>query len=161
MGYHTDFEGELELTPIATKEQIAYIQAFSNSRRMKRSFEILIEILKGNYGFNGNYVFEGEYFIGNATCFFDKKDISILEINYPPAYQPSLWCEWTLTDDGKYLKWSGGEKFYEYKSWLRYLITHFFIPWKIELNGVIKWKGEEFYDTGTITVVNNKVSIIS
>lgn len=40
MGYTTDFEGAFTLTPAATREQVAYINAFSRTRRMKRNAEL-------------------------------------------------------------------------------------------------------------------------
>lgn len=72
--------------------------------------------------------------------------------------QPSLWCNWTLTADSKHLHWNGQEKFYYFIEWLQYLITNFFQPWGIKLNGQIKWSGEDHTDVGIITVKNNIVT---
>ena len=73
--------------------------------------------------------------------------------------QPGLWCQWVVSDDGKYLEWDGGEKFYNYVDWLKYLIRHFFQNWGLVLNGEIEWKGEEFNDVGKIVVKDNVVKI--
>lgn len=72
--------------------------------------------------------------------------------------QPGLWCKWCITPDCKYLEWDGSEKFYDYVEWLQYLITNFFQPWGIKLNGQIKWSGEDTSDVGIIIVKNNKVT---
>lgn len=72
--------------------------------------------------------------------------------------QPGLWCNWIITPDGKFLEWNGNEKFYDYIEWLQYLITHFFQPWGIKLNGQIKWSGEESSDVGLIIAKNNKIT---
>lgn len=76
-----------------------------------------------------------------------------------PDTQPSLWCQWVPTEDGAYLQWDGGEKFYEYVRWLKYLIRHFFIPWGRTLNGEVDWQGEESDDIGRIRVTDNVVQV--
>lgn len=73
--------------------------------------------------------------------------------------QPGLWCQWVLTPDGTELQWDEGEKFYNYVEWLKYLIEHFFSPWKIKLNGEIFWYGEDREDCGIIVVKDNVVKI--
>ena len=72
---------------------------------------------------------------------------------------PGIWCQWIIADDNK-LKWNGGEKFYNYVEWLRYLIDNFFEKWDIKLNGTIKWRGEDMNDIGKIVVEDNKVTVI-
>jgi len=72
--------------------------------------------------------------------------------------QPGLWCSWIISPDRNYLEWNGAEKFYDYVEWLQYLITNFFQPWGIKLNGQIKWSGEDHTDVGIITVKNNIVT---
>lgn len=71
--------------------------------------------------------------------------------------QPGLWCNWIITPDGKYLEWNGAEKFHDYVEWLQYLITNFFQPWGIKLNGQIKWSGDDTSDVGIIMVKNNTI----
>jgi len=73
--------------------------------------------------------------------------------------QPGLWCQWILEydADSHILVWNGGEKFYEYTNWLKYLIKHFFEPWGIKLNGEIEWDGEDPEDLGKIVVEDNVV----
>ena len=73
--------------------------------------------------------------------------------------QPGLWCQWIPNDDGTALEWDGGEKFYEYEDWLRYLIEHFLAPWHYTVNGEVEWKGEDSSDIGLLVVKNNIVSV--
>ncbi len=72
---------------------------------------------------------------------------------------PGFWCQWTASDDGKFLEWDGGEKFYNYIEWLEYLLEHFIVPWGNKLNGEVQWEGEESGDLGKIKVVNNTVTV--
>ena len=73
--------------------------------------------------------------------------------------QPGLWCQWEINEDGTELQWDGGEKFYNYVEWLKYLIAHFFEPWGIKLNGTIEWVGEDSSDRGKIVANNNEVKV--
>jgi len=151
MGYHTDFEGSFQLSKPATEQQIAYLNRFSYTRRVKRDVTILKETQGGAYGLNDEYGVEGEFFVGEC-------EKSINEINRTPSTQPGRWCDWVLTEDGTYRQWNGGEKFYNYVEWLEYLINNFFVKWGIELNGEVYWYGEDKDDLGKIEVENNKVT---
>jgi hypothetical protein len=129
---------------------------------------------------------DGEYFVGGLGFAGQENDDSVIDHNTSPGQlgyqfnddfqkrwtenelriengecQPGLWCGWTITKDdvSQYLEWDGGEKFYHYIPWLKYLIKHFFSKWGVELNGEIEWSGEDFDDKGIIKVTNNKVMI--
>lgn len=136
----------------------------------------------------GIYGHEGEYFAMDDGQSGRKDDKSVIDHNIPPGQmtrsgdmddfekvyntnekrikkltcQPGLWCQWEVVDngvDGCFLQWDGGEKFYEYIAWLKYLIDRFFEPWGVKLNGEIDWSGEENTDMGQIIVTNNVVKI--
>jgi hypothetical protein len=62
----------------------------------------------------------------------------ILEHNFPPNGQPELWCSWYPSGDGESYVWANGNKNYAYKSWLEYLIAHFFKPWHYQLSGRVE-----------------------
>jgi hypothetical protein len=131
---------------------------------------------------------EGEFFAlddGNFGQSGHGTDKSIIDYNTPPGHtpyngienfnkvwssnekkkkklacQPGLWCQWEIEAEGEKLCWNGGEKFYDYIEWLRYLIDRFFEPWGCKLNGEIEWSGEDSNDKGKIRVKNNKVKAV-
>lgn len=70
---------------------------------------------------------------------------------------PGYYCQWR-PDDYDSLAWDGGEKFYNYVEWLEYLIEHFFKPWGIKVNGIVRWQGEDLGDVGVISVKDNVVT---
>ena len=152
MGYTTDFSGQLTIEPPLTQEQVQYINKFSDTRRMKRDPDKLAhmpdpirEAVSLPLGVDGGY------YVGSTRQFGQDRD-AVIEYNFPPAGQPSLWCQWVVSKDGSVLEWDEGEKFYEYVAWLRYLIEHFFSKWERTLEGKIFWQGEESDDRGIIWV---------
>jgi len=183
MGYTTDFSGEFAVTPPLTKEQVAYIQAFNGSRRMKRNPEVTATLPDPKRLAVGLPIGEPDaaYYVGSADDgnfgqgTMGGGDDSIIEYNTPPGgaryslsadqghdhakAQPGLWCQWTCSDDGTTLHWDGGEKFYSYVEWLKYLIEHFFDPWGRKLNGEVEWEGEDSSDFGKIKAKNSKVFV--
>lgn len=129
---------------------------------------------------------DGEYFVGASGFAGQDSDASVIDYNTPPGQigykeenlewndrytenqrrseagecQPGLWCQWVVEgDDEQVLVWDGGEKFYSYVEWLKYLINHFFEPWGVKLNGQIDWYGEDRSDMGRITVKDNVVKV--
>lgn len=190
MGYTTDFDGALTLTPGASPEQLAYINAFAKTRRMKRDAtktELLSDPIRE--AVNLPVGEDGGYYVGGfGENLGQNETADVLDSNQPPGQplrsrtvggdfmewfdkqrsaekdavangaQPGLWCQWVLTNNGSRLEWDGGEKFYSYVEWLQYLITNFFQPWGIELNGEIGWRGEDRSDIGTIAVQRNLVT---
>jgi hypothetical protein len=172
MGYTTDFMGSLDINPVLTAKQVEFINRLNRTRRMKRDVNKLMEIYKGEHGNpfatektpEAIYGVDGEFFVGDEN----DRDGSILNYNVSPGQsdfmrksiaQPGLWCQWEITEDGTELKWDGGDKFYNYVDWLRYLINRFFEPWGNKLNGEIEWVGEDSSDLGMIEVKDNKVKV--
>ena len=132
------------------------------------------------------YGLDGEYFAREDGQSGQSHDKSILDYNVSPGLigygkdtdfnarwnenqkrktdgigQPGLWCQWIIVEeDGvQYLEWDGGEKFYDYVEWLKYLDKHFFKPWNIQLEGEIQWQGEEIGDIGKIIAKDGKIEI--
>jgi len=100
----------------------------------------------------------GGYFVGEIGVRGQGAGSDILDDNAPPCGQPGLWCQWIPTEDRTGIEWDGGEKFYDYVKWLRYIIEHFLARWDYVLNGSVTWEGEISGDTGTILVVDNNVT---
>lgn len=157
MGYTTEFEGRIKVTPPLSAAEVKYINAFNDSRRMDRE--------------------AGPYFVGGSGEFGQGHDPDIRDHNHPDHSQPGLWCQWQASDDGEYIEWDGGEKFYEADEWMKYIIAHFIganpiakthggSKWLSEhlqghvCNGVINAFGEERDDIWNIVVNNNKVSVV-
>ncbi len=187
MGYTTDFEGSFKLSRPTTVKEFNYINTFSETRRMKRDVNKLMELHKGEFGHptrpDNPYGKDGEFFVGGKGWAGQDGDESIIDYNAAPGQaefdgvtefmdrwnenqrrikdgecQPGLWCQWILTDKEE-LQWDGNEKFYNYIEWLKYLINNFFEEWGIKLNGEVTWVGEDSDDRGKIVVEDNKVRI--
>lgn len=160
MGYTTEFNGRFHLDKPLLPEHAAYLEAFSNTRRMKRDAKKASLIPDGVRALTslpvGRY---GEYFVGGGGWKGQGKDESIMDYNNPPPSQPGLWCQWVPSETGEYIEWDGEEKFYYYVEWLEYIIEHFLIPWGYTLNGVVEWRGEDWSDTGLLSVSENVVSV--
>ena len=159
MGYTTDFTGGFSVSPPLKPAHRDYLNAFANTRRMKRDEQSasalpdpLREAVDLPIGPDGSYFTGGKGFLGQ------EHDDSILEYNCPPATQPGLWCHWQATDDGAAIMWDDSEKFYYYTEWIRYLIDHFLRPWGYTLDGDVYWYGEDRDDNGIIRISDNEVS---
>lgn len=151
MGYTTEFTGQIAISPPLNPTEIAYLNKFSETRRMERG--------------NGPYFVEGTGFAGQG------RDGDVIDFNRPPEEQPGLWCQWVPTEDGAALEWNQGEKFYCAPEWMTYLINHFLKPgaWTAPLpefatftfdhtlDGVINAQGEEPDDAWQLVVMNNIV----
>ena len=179
MGYTTDFEGQLKISRPLTQKKTSYLNLLNGTRRMKRNVSKLMNLYKGKHGnpmakdkTNADevYGYQGEYFAHDDGQCGQGDDGSVIDHNCPAGQvgfaqgrvakgQPGLWCGWCITEDGKFLEWDGGEKFYNYVEWLEYLIKNFFEPWGHKLNGTITWVGEDNSDLGKIEVKKNVVTV--
>jgi len=158
MGYTTDFEGSFTLDKPLTEAQAAYLKAFNETRRMKRNADIAATMPdEKRLAVNLPIGVDAEYFTGGVGYMGQDRDDSVIESNYPPSTQPSLWCQWIPSSDRTAIEWDDGEKFYHYVEWLEYIITHFLKPWGYTLNGTVKWFGEDKEDLGIIICDNNEV----
>jgi hypothetical protein len=105
MGYQTDFTGSVTVSPPLSAEEVAFINKFSETRRMHRK--------------NGPYFVDGGGYAGQDH------DSDIIDYNEPPPGQPGLWCKWEASEDGTEISWNGAEKFYDADEWMAYIIDHF------------------------------------
>ena len=138
MGYTTEFEGKFVLNKP--------LDPHTETRRMARK-------VPKKYGV------EGEFYVGGKGYFGQEKEKNILDYNRPPATQPSLWLHWKPSDEATEIVWDGGEKFYEYEDWLRYLCDKILSPRGYEINGSVKFQGEESDDFGWLHSEKNDISL--
>jgi len=172
IGYTTDFEGKFDLNVPLTPAQVAYLKAFAGTRRVKRNAKLAAELPdplreavglpigpKGDYFDGTEYRKDADYYVGSASDgnFGQNGDPSVHDGN-SSGNMPSLWCQWVPTDDGTAIQWDGGEKFYEYENWLRYIVEEFLVPWGRTLNGTVAWTGEDPSDRGKLIVKDNVVT---
>ena len=163
MGYTTKFKGKFALDRPLSKAQSAYLHKFRDTRRMRRDAVVAATIADPIREAVGLPIgVDGGYFVGGAGFMGQDEDASCVrsngDTNTPPINQPSLWCQWIPTYDRRAIRWDGGEKFYRYVDWLKYLVRHFIKPWGYVLSGHVRWRGEDSDDTGEIVVINNKVT---
>jgi len=161
MGYSTTLHGIFELDKPLTPARQRYLMRFSETRRVARDpaqlppdpLRTAVRLPPGE---------EGGYFVGvrghDQDHWASVTGAGVLDGNRPPSGQPGLWCQWIPNEDGTAIVWDGGEKFYAYTAWIRYLIEHFLGPWGYVLNGDVQWQGEDEDDRGIIRVVDNVVS---
>lgn len=160
MGYTTDFDGSFELDKPLKPEHLAYLQAFARTRRMSRKANITKQLSDPIRLATGLPIgIDGEYYVGASNDYGQSETPGIQDFNKPPATQPSLWCQWIPDDDGNSIIWDGGEKFYDYVAWLKYIISAFIEPWGYTLNGEVSWSGEDLLDLGLIIVKDNLVTV--
>ena len=160
MGYTTEFKGALDFNKTVDDYTVDFVNKFAEIRHMKRDNHKIQKIFRDweRYCYKGSLGVEGEFFIGGTD---DRKepDKSVIDQNTPSKNCPGLWCQWIIRDNQ--LVWDGGEKFYKYTEWLRYLIENFFAPSGYILNGRIEFQGEDVSDRGWIDVVDNIVTMVN
>ena len=154
MTYVTKLHGSFTFDRPLAPEHLAYLDAFANTRRVKRDVEQLLGVpdpLREAVGLPLGP--EGAYFIGDGQPRRD--DPSVLAYNHPPAGQfSSLNCNWAPTPDGTALE-NIATPAEDYVQWLDYLLKHFIQPWGYVLNGRVHYQGEDPHDHGFLVVEDN------
>jgi hypothetical protein len=156
MGYTTEYFGRFNLDKPLSKDHAAYLLQFSKVPHLCRNTDDLLDKdhpIRETVGLPLGI--EGEYFVS------DDEYIGVIVDSYSPSTQPGVWCQWCPTEDGEGIEWDKGEKFYNDKEWLEYLINHFFKVWGYTLNGKVEWRGESGDDFGKIFVKDNVVKTLS
>jgi hypothetical protein len=141
MGYNSEFQGSWKLNKALDDVTYNFLKKLNETRRMKRKVD-------------AKYGVEGEFYVEDP----DNREPNIVDINGEPKTQPSLWCQWIPTECRMEIEWDGGEKFYNYIEWIEYIISKVLAPRGYILNGSVKWRGEEFDDTGVIKICDNIVN---
>lgn len=163
MGYTTEFLGEFTLDKPLDPIIGNLINGLAFTRRVKRDIYQLAKILNlSREEADMRYGVEGEYYYNKDDFknYGQTVDDSILDFNMPPSTQPGLWCQWIYCKEDNVIKWNGGEKFYNYVDWIKYIIERILKPNNYKLNGIVKWQGDETFDRGEIQINNNKIKII-
>ena len=137
MGYDTDFTGRFVLNKKLSTKMHGFLDSFNKIRHVKRCMD--------------KYGWEGEFYVNGDESGVENPN------DGPPMSQPNEWCQWKPTEDGMGIEWDGNEKFYDYVIWLKYIIVKFLKPNGYILTGTVHYSGEDDYDTGNITVVNNEI----
>lgn len=161
MGYTTTFTGKFKCEPALNADQVAYLTRFSETRRMKRDEKIVetfADPLRVAVGLPVGE--EGEFFVGDGENFGQNRDASVIDFNRAPSTQHHLWCDWSPSENGKHIAWSGGEKFYRYVQWIEYIQDSILNNWGVKLSGAVKWKGESPSDRGVIVIKNGSVEAL-
>lgn len=73
------------------------------------------------------------------------------------AEAPDGYFQWVPTKDLRGIEWDGGEKFYDYILWLRF-VARKMTEWGYRMSGEVWWSGEERSDVGKLVVVDNVVT---
>jgi hypothetical protein len=110
VGYATDFIGHVDIEPMLNDDEMAYLQAFTSSRRYARP--------GGPYDVPPNPAADHER----------ADDIPVRIFNEVAPGQPGLHCDWVPCWEGCCLAHRGVEKLYDATAWMRYLIDHFLRP---------------------------------
>ncbi|WP_440868119.1 hypothetical protein [Staphylococcus shinii] len=147
--YSTEFNGKFEFNEAVNDDVRDFVNGLSRTRRVLRDEDLLLDMTGIDFGI------DGEYFIPTV----EEEDMAVIDSNTPPSDQPGLWMDWEITEDGKYLQWTGMEKFRFYLEWLDYLANNVFVPNNIKLNGSMEYQGWDERDKGTIFIVDNQVKL--
>ena len=161
MGYSTDFNGEIKISPKLKANDKEFLDKFFQIRHMKRDMSKLKGISKNaikEFGKDGCFYLK-DY--DNFNEMFDDK--TIINVNNS-GDMPSLWCDLEIVEENgeSFIQWNGSEKTYGVNvenGWFTWLIDNFFKPCGYVLNGEMTWQGEEDDDIGTIKIENNNVSL--
>ena len=137
MGYHTEFKGKFNLNKPLDDETYNFLIKFNETRRMARNTDPKFGV-------------EGEFFVDGFGFRGQDNDPTIIDHNRCPSTQPGLWCQWRPSEDRMHIEWDEGEKFYEYRAWLVYIIKNFLTPKGYTLSGFVSYQGEDSDDNGII-----------
>jgi hypothetical protein len=160
MGYNTLFVGEFELDRLLATEHHVFLTRFSHSRRILWDEDQVQHIPDHVRQAAGLPVgVEGAFVLGYEYDGIADEPPFLIDYDKSPAGQPSLWCNWTPSEEGTKIIWNGREKFYSFVEWLDYLIEEFLRRWGYLLNGKLVWQGQDPLDLGTISIIDNFITI--
>lgn len=163
MGYSTDYYGNIQIAPALNEQEVEEINAWLACRHVTYDVNKIYELDPnadqhtidgtpvGNGGWNWIKIYADPD--GNA---YDPVGEAVMEWN-EPGLLPSLWSD--LEVDETTMCWNGSEKSYEIPAWIQLLIDCVFAPRGYSLNGELEWRGEDYGDTGVITITDNVMEV--
>lgn len=88
----------------------------------------------------------------------------LMEFNDDPDGIPnpavkSGYMQWVPSKTLDSIGWDGGEKFYDYEAWLKWICA-WLQERGISTNGKLLWSGEDRNDTGSLTVADGVVTAL-
>lgn len=137
MGLHTTYVGRLDIAPVLRGETADWLRAFARTRHWDHPdgpLRVAQHPVDDEPGYDNR---EG--------------------YNRAAPGLPSLWCPWTVCEDGCCLHWDGLEKPYAGGRWLEWLIANVLAPEHV-LDGMLIG---ELRETGAVTaleVVGNELT---
>lgn len=160
MGYTTKFSGPgFWCDPPIREEHAAYIRQFSKTRHVIYNTS---QIEQGPTRSRVNVPNSMQFVLlddsPDLPC--NLRNLPCKDWNATPPGVPSLWCDWTVTDEGT-IDWSGMDNFYCYVMWLEWIIINLLKPWGYRVQGTLDFTGERDDDFGKIIVVDNQVTQIN
>lgn len=108
MGYTTDFDGEIAVSPPLNADEVSFLRDLANTRRMNRT--------------------KGPLYISKDANFGQDDRSDVIDYNQSHPDQPGLWLSWEPSDDGSSISWNGMEKFYDSAEWMKYLASRLLEP---------------------------------
>jgi hypothetical protein len=148
MGYTTYFTGAIEIRPrLSDAFTIKINDMIDGGERTPKSFATILHSRQVQGGWPPAAGQNDHDIGGSMNCFM-----------------PSFYCQWELDKkdpECTRVVWNGGEKFYSYRAWLKYLVDLLFqLCLKrsivIRFSGHIAYQGESGSDTGYLTITSNK-----
>jgi hypothetical protein len=109
-----------------------------------------------NTEFEGKFTFDK----GNFLSAEQAAGINLLEDHQTKLQKPNYACDWEAYGDGHAIEWNGNEKFSNSVEWIEFIIEEFLKPWGKNLNGTVRYRGEDFDDVGSIIIKDNVISIL-
>ena len=107
-----------------------------------------------------NTEFEGEFALSkqlDEETYYALEELADSRHDYEDM--PSIWCQWVVGADWQSIKWDGGEKFYGYIGWIKYINRKFLLPKGIKMDGEVAFQGERAKDGGRIVAKDGKIDV--
>ena len=73
-----------------------------------------------------------------------------------PLPHPESYLQWVPSETLDHIVWDGGEKFYNYVEWMKWLCA-WLASIGITASGAVHWSGEDASDQGEILVLDSEV----